>query len=204
MNPNQTNASKSDPHLTPLDPSDEGDSKDRKTHLRETERQLRERNQQKKRERNPSIQRTIAHYYLFLISFSLDPSSLSLSSLIPFSLLLSLSLSPFFLGGEGKGNFIMAASSSVASSSNFSPQFRSRFGDTSQTKIFVGGLPWETSSEELHAFFTQFGEILEAVVITDRITGRSKGYGFVSIFLFFYFCYGTMIVLKMSPCFCFC
>jgi RNA recognition motif-containing protein len=74
----------------------------------------------------------------------------------------------------------MAASSSVASSSNFSPQFRSRFGDTSQTKIFVGGLPWETSSEELHAFFTQFGEILEAVVITDRVTGRSKGYGFVT------------------------
>lgn len=56
---------KYDPNPTPLDPSDEGDSKDRKTHLRETERQLRERNQQKREEEreetNPSIQRTIAH-----------------------------------------------------------------------------------------------------------------------------------------------
>ncbi|KAJ4745813.1 RNA-binding (RRM/RBD/RNP motifs) family protein [Rhynchospora pubera] len=74
----------------------------------------------------------------------------------------------------------MAASSSVASSSTSAPQFRSRFGDTSQIKIFVGGLPWETTSEELHAFFVQFGEILEAVVIADRATGRSKGYGFVT------------------------
>ncbi|KAJ3676914.1 hypothetical protein LUZ60_002638 [Juncus effusus] len=72
------------------------------------------------------------------------------------------------------------ASSSAASSSNSTLQFRSRFGDTSQTKIFVGGLPWETTSQELHAFFAPFGEILEAVVITDRITGRSKGYGFVT------------------------
>lgn len=61
MNPNQTIASKSDPHLTPLDPSDEGDSEDRKTHLRETERQLRERNQQKKRERETPLSSAQLH-----------------------------------------------------------------------------------------------------------------------------------------------
>ncbi|OEL28776.1 putative RNA-binding protein ARP1 [Dichanthelium oligosanthes] len=56
---------------------------------------------------------------------------------------------------------------------------RSRFGDTTLTKVFVGGLAWETPSEGLRQHFEVYGEILEAVVITDRETGRSKGYGFV-------------------------
>lgn len=54
------------------------------------------------------------------------------------------------------------------------------FGDTTYTKVFVGGLAWETQSETLHRYFDQFGEILEAVVIADKHTGRSKGYGFVT------------------------
>ncbi|CAA7400975.1 unnamed protein product [Spirodela intermedia] len=61
-----------------------------------------------------------------------------------------------------------------------SPQYRSRFGDTTLTKVFVGGLAWETSDEELRRHFDRFGEILEAVIITDKSTGRSKGYGFVT------------------------
>ncbi|RCV08424.1 hypothetical protein SETIT_1G325400v2 [Setaria italica] len=56
---------------------------------------------------------------------------------------------------------------------------RSRFGDTTLTKVFVGGLAWETPSDGLRQHFEAYGEILEAVVITDRETGRSKGYGFV-------------------------
>ncbi|XP_061956527.1 uncharacterized protein LOC133678271 isoform X1 [Populus nigra] len=52
--------------------------------------------------------------------------------------------------------------------------------DTTYTKIFVGGLPWETRSDSLHRYFEQFGEIKEAVVIIDRSTGKSKGYGFVT------------------------
>uniref|UniRef100_A0A6N2K9B4 RRM domain-containing protein n=1 Tax=Salix viminalis TaxID=40686 RepID=A0A6N2K9B4_SALVM len=51
---------------------------------------------------------------------------------------------------------------------------------TTYTKIFVGGLPWETRSDSLQRYFEQFGEIKEAVVIIDRSTGRSKGYGFVT------------------------
>ncbi|KAK1286916.1 Heterogeneous nuclear ribonucleoprotein 1 [Acorus calamus] len=53
-------------------------------------------------------------------------------------------------------------------------------GDTTYTKIFVGGLAWETQRDTMRMYFEQFGEILEAVVITDKITGRSKGYGFVT------------------------
>ena len=56
----------------------------------------------------------------------------------------------------------------------------SQFGDTTLTKIFVGGLAWETQSDTMRRYFEQFGEILEAVVITDKNTGRSKGCGFLS------------------------
>ncbi|XWS50271.1 hypothetical protein CRYUN_Cryun12cG0073900 [Craigia yunnanensis] len=56
----------------------------------------------------------------------------------------------------------------------------SGFGDTTYTKIFVGGLAWETKRDTLGRYFEQFGEILEAVVINDKSTGRSKGYGFVT------------------------
>lgn len=52
--------------------------------------------------------------------------------------------------------------------------------DTTFTKIFVGGLPYHTTDESLREFFAQFGDIEEAVVITDRQTGKSRGYGFVS------------------------
>ncbi|GMH21769.1 hypothetical protein Nepgr_023611 [Nepenthes gracilis] len=54
------------------------------------------------------------------------------------------------------------------------------FHDPTYTKIFVGGLAWETQSDAMKSYFQQFGEILEAVVITDKNTGRSKGYGFVT------------------------
>ncbi|KAJ3695821.1 hypothetical protein LUZ60_001198 [Juncus effusus] len=72
----------------------------------------------------------------------------------------------------------MASSSSTGFGSG--APFRSRFGDTTYTKVFVGGLAWETPTEELHKYFAQFGDILESVIITDRFTGRSKGYGFVT------------------------
>lgn len=56
--------------------------------------------------------------------------------------------------------------------------------DTTFTKIFVGGLPYHTTDQSLREFFEQFGDIEEAVVITDRQTGKSRGYGFVSITTF--------------------
>ncbi|XP_073275595.1 uncharacterized protein [Primulina huaijiensis] len=58
--------------------------------------------------------------------------------------------------------------------------YRSPFGDTTFTKVFVGGLAWETPTEVMQSYFEQFGEILEAVIITDKHTGKSKGYGFVT------------------------
>lgn len=53
--------------------------------------------------------------------------------------------------------------------------------DTTWTKLFVGGLPYHTTDKSLREHFEVYGEIEEAVVITDRSTGKSRGYGFVSI-----------------------
>jgi RNA recognition motif-containing protein len=47
-------------------------------------------------------------------------------------------------------------------------------------KLFVGGLSWGTTDEALHGAFSRFGDIVEAKVITDRETGRSRGFGFVT------------------------
>ncbi len=46
-------------------------------------------------------------------------------------------------------------------------------------KLFVGGLPFSTTDEELQDTFAAHGSVASAVVIKDRETGRSKGFGFV-------------------------
>ncbi|XP_043496350.1 RNA-binding protein 24-B-like [Polistes fuscatus] len=51
--------------------------------------------------------------------------------------------------------------------------------DTTWTKLFVGGLPYHTTDKSLREHFSVYGDIEEAVVITDRQTGKSRGYGFV-------------------------
>ncbi|KAK9164855.1 hypothetical protein Scep_000046 [Stephania cephalantha] len=71
-------------------------------------------------------------------------------------------------------------SGSGSSSSSGFQVLQSPFGDTTYTKVFVGGLAWETQSDTLRRHFEHYGEILEAVVITDKNSGRSKGYGFVT------------------------
>ncbi|MDQ3008732.1 MAG: RNA-binding protein [bacterium] len=48
-----------------------------------------------------------------------------------------------------------------------------------QNKLFVGNLPFNTTEQELQELFAQFGEIVEIKLITDRMTGRSKGIAFV-------------------------
>ena len=47
-------------------------------------------------------------------------------------------------------------------------------------KLFVGGLSWDTTDAGLRKAFALHGEITEAKVITDRETGRSRGFGFVT------------------------
>ena len=47
-------------------------------------------------------------------------------------------------------------------------------------KVYVGNLPFSVGMEKLKELFTEFGEIEEAVVISDKFSGRSKGFGFVT------------------------
>jgi RNA recognition motif-containing protein len=46
-------------------------------------------------------------------------------------------------------------------------------------KLYVGNLPYNTSEEDLRNLFAQYGNVESVAVITDRDTGRSKGFGFV-------------------------
>lgn len=46
--------------------------------------------------------------------------------------------------------------------------------------MFAGGLSWDTTNDGFRLFFARFGEVLEAVVLRDKITGTSRGFGFVT------------------------
>ena len=48
-------------------------------------------------------------------------------------------------------------------------------------RLYVGGLPYQTTEHDLIELFEQIGQVIEATVITDRDTGRSKGFGFVEM-----------------------
>jgi RNA recognition motif-containing protein len=46
-------------------------------------------------------------------------------------------------------------------------------------KLYIGNLNFDTTDEELEQAFSEFGEIVSAVVVKDRVSGRSRGFGFV-------------------------
>lgn len=48
-------------------------------------------------------------------------------------------------------------------------------------RLYVGGLPWATTADELRSTFEKVGPVTSATVITDKMTGRSKGFGFVEM-----------------------
>lgn len=48
-------------------------------------------------------------------------------------------------------------------------------------KLFVGGISWDTTEASLTEFFAKAGTVVSAAIITDRYTGKSKGFGFVEM-----------------------
>jgi RNA recognition motif-containing protein len=48
-------------------------------------------------------------------------------------------------------------------------------------KIYVGNLPWSATDASLQEAFSAFGEVTSASVVTDRETGRSRGFGFIEM-----------------------
>jgi len=53
-------------------------------------------------------------------------------------------------------------------------------GNAGGSKLFVGNLAWSTDSESLKYSFGQYGDIVDAIVMQDRETGRSRGFGFIT------------------------
>ncbi len=47
--------------------------------------------------------------------------------------------------------------------------------------LYVGNIPWSTKEDDLEKLFSEFGEVVECRIITERATGRSRGYGFVEV-----------------------
>jgi len=48
-------------------------------------------------------------------------------------------------------------------------------------KLYVGGIPYNSTEDEIKAYFAEAGEVVSVTVITDRYTGRSRGFGFVEM-----------------------
>ncbi len=48
-------------------------------------------------------------------------------------------------------------------------------------KLYVGSLPYKTTEDEIHQLFSQFGTVTSVKIVTDRVTGQSKGFGFVEM-----------------------
>ncbi|XP_039021222.1 heterogeneous nuclear ribonucleoprotein 1-like isoform X1 [Hibiscus syriacus] len=46
-------------------------------------------------------------------------------------------------------------------------------------KLFIGGISWDTNEERLKEYFSSFGEVVDAVIMKDRTTGRARGFGFI-------------------------
>lgn len=51
--------------------------------------------------------------------------------------------------------------------------------DSDQGKLFIGGISWETDEEKLKDHFQRFGEVLQTVVMRDKLSGKPRGFGFV-------------------------
>lgn len=51
--------------------------------------------------------------------------------------------------------------------------------DSDQGKLFIGGISWETSEEKLKDYFQGYGDVLQTVVMRDKISGKPRGFGFV-------------------------
>ena len=51
--------------------------------------------------------------------------------------------------------------------------------DSDQGKLFIGGISWETTEDRLKEYFENYGEVLQAVVMREKFTGKPRGFGFV-------------------------
>lgn len=80
---------------------------------------------------------------------------------------------------EIQGGSLLTAEEVVAAVHGGPPA--SRAAATIPARLFVGGLSWRTNSEDLRKAFEKMGPVQDAIVVTDRDTGDSRGFGFVTM-----------------------
>ncbi|KAG6413135.1 hypothetical protein SASPL_125837 [Salvia splendens] len=84
------------------------------------------------------------------------------------------------VGGNAKESLVQLLTEAADRHADVAARVRASADlEPSNRKIFVHGLKWDTTTETLFEEFAKFGEIEDCRVITDKATGRSKGYGFV-------------------------
>jgi superfamily II DNA/RNA helicase len=84
-------------------------------------------------------------------------------------------------GGHRIGEATPAESGRRPSSTRPVTRAQSEPSDESAQSVYVANLPWGATTEDMEALFGRFGEVRQATIITDRRTGRSKGFGFVDM-----------------------
>lgn len=52
--------------------------------------------------------------------------------------------------------------------------------DSDQGKLFIGGISWETTEDDLKEHFGKYGVVMQTVVMRDKVTGKPRGFAFVS------------------------
>ncbi|KAH7277909.1 hypothetical protein KP509_38G015200 [Ceratopteris richardii] len=80
----------------------------------------------------------------------------------------------------GPPNYVQPGAEGGEPRPNYGPGYGSP-RPSSMNRIFVGNLPWSTDDMALQQMFNEFGSVLEARIVRDRDTGRSRGFGFVSM-----------------------
>jgi len=80
-------------------------------------------------------------------------------------------------GGTGFNNGGMRRQSGGMNGSGTASKYNE---DRCKNKIFIGGLDHNTTKEDLEQYFAKFGSVVDAVVMSDQVSGRSRGFGFVT------------------------
>ncbi|XP_053260268.1 heterogeneous nuclear ribonucleoprotein D-like isoform X3 [Podarcis raffonei] len=78
--------------------------------------------------------------------------------------------------GSGAGGDDFAEGSKINASKN---QQDDGYEGQPSSKMFIGGLSWDTSKKDLTEYLSRFGEVVDCTIKTDPVTGRSRGFGFV-------------------------
>ncbi|CAG2180238.1 unnamed protein product, partial [Oppiella nova] len=86
------------------------------------------------------------------------------------------------MGREGMGSMLWGYTHTTAHMPHIPHVYNHSLTDgySRYSKLFIGGLSWETTIEKLTEYFCRYGEVTDCVVMKNAETGRSRGFGFVT------------------------